>query len=63
MNLWTGIVMLGVAAILIFIGRPNQAGGHPKFLRFEAALVLYPPVVLAFIGLGAAAVISGLLAS
>ena len=38
------------------------AGEHPKFLRFDAALVLYPPVVLSFLGLGAAALISGLLA-
>jgi hypothetical protein len=61
MSLWTGIAMLAVAGILIFIGLPNRAGEHPRFLRFEAALVLYPPVILAFIGLGAAAVISDLL--
>jgi hypothetical protein len=54
--------MLAVAAILIVIGRPNKAGEHPKFLRFGAALVLYPPFILVFIALGAAAVISGLLA-
>lgn len=62
MNLWTGLVMLAVAAILLFIGRPNSAGEPPKFLRFEAALVLYPPFVLVFIALGLAAVISALLA-
>ena len=61
MNVWTGIAMLAIAGILIFIGRPNRAGEHPKFLRFDAALVLYPPVILSFIGLGAAALISGLL--
>jgi hypothetical protein len=47
MNLWTGIAMLGIAAVLIWIGRPDKAGVHPSFLRFEAALVLYPPVILA----------------
>lgn len=61
MNMWTGAAMLAIAAMLIFIGRPNRAGEHPKFLRFEAALVLYPPIILSFIGLGAAAVISDLL--
>lgn len=54
--------MLAVAAILIVVGRPNKAGEHPKLLRFGAALVLYPPFILVFIALGAAAVISGLLA-
>ena len=61
MNLWTGLAMLTVAAILIVIGRPNKAGEHPKFLRFGAALVLYPPFILVFIALGAAGVIFGLL--
>lgn len=61
MNLWTGLIMLAVAAILIVIGLPNKVGEHPKFLRFGAALVLYPPFILVFIALGAAAVISGLL--
>ena len=53
--------MLAAAATLIFIGRPNRAGEHPKFLRLEAALVLYPPIVLSFTALGAVALISGLL--
>jgi len=61
MNLWTGIAMIAVAVILILIGRPNRAGEHPRFLRFHAALVLYPPIILVFLGLGAVAVISDLL--
>lgn len=55
--------MLAAAATLVLIGRPNRAGEHPRFLRFEAALVLYPPIVLSVIALGAAAFISGLLSS
>jgi hypothetical protein len=47
--------------ILIVVGRPDNAGEHPRFLRFQAALVLYPPLILSFIGLGAAVLISGLL--
>lgn len=61
MNMWAGVAMLAIAAILILIGRPNKAGEHPKFLRFSAAVVLYPPIVLVFVSLGAAALISGLL--
>lgn len=59
MNVWTGIAMLAIAAALIYVGRPDRAGEHPKFLRFDAALVLYPPIILVFIGLGVAALISG----
>jgi len=60
MNLWTGIAMLVAAFLLIWVGRPNKAGVHPSFLRFDAALVLYPPVILAFTAMGAAAVISSI---
>ena len=61
MNVLVGAAMLAVGGILICVGRPNRTGEQPKFLRFEAALVLYPPAILWFIGLGAAALISGLL--
>jgi hypothetical protein len=61
MNTLIGVAMIAAAGVLIFIGLPNRAGEHPKFLRFDAALVLYPPVILSFLGLGAAALISGLL--
>ncbi len=61
MNLWTGFAMLAIAVGLIWIGRPNKAGTHPSFLRFDAALVLYPPIILAFGALGAAAVIFSVL--
>lgn len=61
MNILIGAAMVAAGGVLIFIGLPNRAGERPKFLRFDAALVLYPPVILSFIGLGAAALISGLL--
>ncbi|MGT2435264.1 hypothetical protein ACU4GH_04550 [Bradyrhizobium betae] len=61
MSILIGAAMIAIAGVLIFIGRPNSAGEHPRFLRFEAALVLFPPVILSFLGLGAAAIISGLL--
>ena len=60
MTTWTGVAMLGFALLLIVVGRPNAAGEHRRFLRFQAAPVLYPPLILAFIALGAASLISGL---
>ena len=60
MNLWTGIAMLAVAALMIWGGRPDKTGVHPRFLRFDAALVLYPPIILAFFAMGVAAVISSI---
>lgn len=60
MNLWTGIAMLAIALALIWLGRPDRTGAHRRFLRFSSAQVLYPPVILAFIALGAAAVIGSI---
>jgi hypothetical protein len=58
MNLYAGMVTLAVAFLLIWVGRPNKAGMHPKFLRFNAALVLYPPLILVSFAFGVAAIIS-----
>lgn len=61
MNLWSGIAMLAVALLLIWAGRPDKGGIHPKFLQFEAALVLYPPIIMALFALGTAAIVFSLL--
>jgi hypothetical protein len=53
--------MLAVGFLLITAGRPDKSGISPKFLRFDAALVLYPPLVLAFFALGVAAIVFSLL--
>ena len=52
--------MLVIAFVLIWVGRPDKAGVHPRFLRFEAATVLYPPIILAFFAMGVAAVLSSI---
>ena len=52
--------MLVTAFLLIWAGRPNRGG--ESFLRFHAAMVLYPPVILVFFALGVAAIASSLLA-
>lgn len=60
-ELWISVVLLVIAAGLIFIGLPDKAGVSPRFLRFEAAVVLYPPLVMIFLVLGAAELIAALL--
>jgi hypothetical protein len=60
MNLWTGIAMLIVAFLLIWVGRPDKSGVHPSLLRFDAAMVLYPPIILAFAVFGVVSVISSI---
>ena len=56
-----GVVMLVIAGSLIFIALPNKAGASPRFLRFEASLVLFPPVVIVFLVGGFAELTTGLL--
>ena len=60
-ELWIGIVLLVIAAGLIFIGLPDKDGVSPRFLRFEAAVVLYPPLVMIFLVGGAAELIAAFL--
>ncbi len=60
-NILFGALLLAVAAALIFIGLPNKSGISPRFLRFEVAMVLYPPVVMVFAVTGVAELVTGLL--
>jgi hypothetical protein len=60
-ELLIGAVSLVIAAGLIFIGLPDKNGVSPRFLRFEAAVVLYPPLIMVFLVGGAAELISALL--
>jgi len=36
-----GVVLLAIAGGLIFIGLPNKAGVSPRFLQFDASVVLF----------------------
>jgi hypothetical protein len=49
----TGLGLLAVAAVLIFTALPDKAGESPRHLRFSAAMMVYPPVILAFLVGGA----------
>jgi len=57
-NVYTGTVMLAGAFLLIWVGRPDKSGVHRKFMRFNAALVLYPPLILSCFAFGVAAIVS-----
>ncbi len=59
-ELLIGAISLAVAAVLIFIGLPKN-GVSPRFLRFEAAMMLYPPLIMIFLVLGAAMLMTALL--
>ncbi len=54
MNFSVGAVLLLLAIVLIYLGRPDREGNSPRFLRFGSALVLYPPAVLIVAAFGAA---------
>ncbi len=46
MRLAIGVILLAVTAALAFIGFPKRNGDRPRFLQFEAAVVLYPPLIM-----------------
>jgi hypothetical protein len=52
-DLSVGVVFLAVGIVLLLIGLPRQ-GVTPRFLRFDAAVVIYPGVILAFLAMGVA---------
>ena len=60
MKLWIGIAALLIGLLLIWKGRPDRSGVHPRFLQFEAALVLYPPLILVFLAFGTVTILSEL---
>ncbi len=54
-----GVVLIGIGVGLFIAGLP-RGGVNPRFLQFEAAVVLYPPLILVFLILGAAEVATAL---
>jgi ABC-type multidrug transport system permease subunit len=46
-----GAALVVVAVILIFIGIPKH-GESPRFLRFDASVVIYPAVIMSFLAFG-----------
>ena len=60
-ELLIGAVSLVIAAGLIFIGLPDKNGVSPRFVRFEAAVVLYPPLIMVFLVGGVAQLMTAIL--
>ena len=60
MHLAIGVILLAVTAALAFIGFPKRNGDSPRFLQFEAAVVLYPPLIMITVVMGTAEIITGL---
>jgi hypothetical protein len=55
-----GVVLLIIGAALLYIGVPNKAGQHPRFLRFDASVVLYPPLIMIFGAMGVVEIVSAI---
>lgn len=43
------VALFVAAAVLMYLGLPNRAGESPRFLRFQAAPLLYPPLIIALL--------------
>jgi hypothetical protein len=56
-----GSVLIAAGIALIYVGMPDKNGESPRFLRFGQSLVLYPPLILVLLGLGAAEFVSSVL--
>ena len=51
-----GLVLFVIGVLLVIIGMPKN-GQQPRFLRFEASLVVYPSVIMVFLAFGVAMMI------
>jgi hypothetical protein len=54
-----GLVFCVIGVLLIFIGMPKHSVS-PRFLQFDAALVVYPAVVLTLLAFGGALILRAL---
>jgi hypothetical protein len=53
-----GLVFFVVGVLLVIIGI-SKHGQHPRFLRFEASIVIYPAVIMVFLAVGVAMMLRG----
>jgi hypothetical protein len=57
-DLLIGLTSLAAALVLLFLGLPNRRGENPRLLRFYAAPMVYPAIILIFIGMAFAELIT-----
>ena len=62
-NILVGTTLIAVAVVLLWIGMPDKNGITPRFLRFEIAPLIYPPLILAIFAIGAANLLSAIVRS
>ena len=53
-----GLVLFVIGVLLVIIGMPKH-GESPRFLRWEASLVVYPAVIMVFLAFGVAMMLRG----
>jgi hypothetical protein len=53
-DLLIGLIALAAAFVLLLLGLPNRLGESPRFLQFSAAPMVYPAIILIFIGMAVA---------
>ncbi len=54
-----GAILFGLGLTLLLVGLPKK-GVSPRFLQFEAAAVLYPPLIMLLVVSGAAEILDAL---
>ena len=59
-DILVGAALIAVAVVLLWIGMPEQNGITPRFLGFEIAPLIYPPLILAIFAIGAANLVSAI---
>ena len=59
-DILVGVASIAVAIVLLWIGMPDKNGITPRFLRFEIAPLIYPPLILAIFAFGAAKLVSAI---
>jgi hypothetical protein len=62
-DILVGTASIALAVVLLWIGLPNKNGVTPRFLRFEIAPLVYPPLILAIFAFGAANLVSAIIRS
>ena len=53
-----GLLLLAITAVLVVVAWPNRTGPYPRFLQFESAVIVYPPIIMVFLALGVATLVS-----
>ena len=59
-ELMSGLILFAIGIVLLYIGMPKH-GVTPRFLQFDASVVVYPPLILIFLAAGTIQILRALL--